>query len=109
MNILLWVLQIALALLFLMAGGMKFAASPQAVEMFGKIGLGGWFLYFTGAMEVLAGIMLLIPRRSGWGAALVIPIMIGATISCLFILHMSAVLPIVCLAVACFILWKRGL
>src|ERR1700676_1723173 len=48
----LWTLSGLVALAFLGAGGAKLAGVPVMVEMFGKVGLGQWFRYFTGLLEV---------------------------------------------------------
>ena len=64
MNILLWIIQILLALLFLFAGGTKLVlpmdvlmaqASPNAIV------LPGWFIRFIGAVEVLGALGLILP------------------------------------------------
>src|SRR6266446_496760 len=58
----LWLTQVALALMFLMAGGSKLAGVPPMVSLFDAIGLGQWFRYVTGVIEVTSGIALLVPR-----------------------------------------------
>ena len=64
MNILLWIIQILLALAFLFAGGMKLVlpievlnanAPPNAILF------PGWFLKFIGLCEVLGGLGLILP------------------------------------------------
>ncbi len=107
LNIVLWVLQIALALMFLMAGFAKLSGNPTMVEMFDKIGFGQWFRHLTGALEVLGAILLLIPRTSGLGGLLLVPVMIGAVFTHLFIIGGSPVVPIVLLIVAAIIAWGR--
>jgi len=37
---------------FIGAGGTKLVGVPAMVEMFGKVGLGQWFRYVTGVLEV---------------------------------------------------------
>src|SRR5690349_17594979 len=64
MNILLWIVQALLALLFLFAGGMKLvmpAAALQAQAPPGTIILPGLFLKFIGLCEVLGGLGLILP------------------------------------------------
>ena len=48
----LWVLQIAAAGMFLMVGFLKLSGNPQLVGLFEAIGLGQWFRYLTGSLEV---------------------------------------------------------
>jgi uncharacterized membrane protein YphA (DoxX/SURF4 family) len=84
LNVLLWVLQILLALLFMFAGVMKFVMPVE--EMTKQISLPGWFLHFIGASEILGAIALILPGilrlRTGLtalAAAALVIIMIGAT------------------------------
>jgi putative oxidoreductase len=107
MNILLWVLQIGAAAMFLMAGSLKLAGGEQVVGMFNVIGLGQWFRYLTGALEITGAVMLLIPRLSGVGALLLICVMIGAVITHLFVIGGSPVGAIVLLVVSVIIAWGR--
>ena len=48
----LWVVQIALAGMFLLAGGSKLLGAPAMVTLFTTIGVGQWFRYVTGIIEV---------------------------------------------------------
>jgi hypothetical protein len=50
----LWLTQVALALMFLMAGS-KLAGVPPMVSLFDALGLGQWFRYVTGVIEVTRG------------------------------------------------------
>jgi putative oxidoreductase len=77
-TIALWALTILLAAAFAMAGFAKLSAAPQMVENFARWGFPAWFLTLTGAIELGAAILLLIPRASFYGAALLVPTMIGA-------------------------------
>jgi uncharacterized membrane protein YphA (DoxX/SURF4 family) len=74
----LWVLKIALVALFVMAGGAKLYGVPAMIETFDKVGLGQWFRYFTGALELLGAALLLWPRTAAFGALLLTIICIGA-------------------------------
>src|SRR5262249_60535791 len=70
LNVTLWVLQALAAAAFLMAGGTKLAGAEMHVAMFEKIGLGQWLRYFTGSVEVICAVLLLLPKTAGIGAAL---------------------------------------
>lgn len=61
----LWALQALLALMFAMAGLAKVFGDPAMVDMFTTIGVGQWFRYAVGAIEVSGAIGVLIPRLSG--------------------------------------------
>src|SRR6266699_2023867 len=58
----LWTLSGLVALAFVFVGGGKLAGTAVMVELFDKVGLGQWFRYLTGLLEVAGGIGLLIPR-----------------------------------------------
>ena len=78
MNVVLWILQIAAAGMFLMVGFLKLSGNAQLVRLFEAIGLGQWFRYLTGTLEVAGAILLLIPRASGLGALMLAGVMAGA-------------------------------
>ena len=107
MNVVLWILQILGAAMFLMAGVSKLTGNEQMVGMFDVIGIGQWFRYLTGGIEVLSAILLLIPRFSGIGALLLIPTMIGAILTHLFIVGGSPIVPIILLIVMGIIAYGR--
>ena len=86
-DIALWTLQILLAAAFVIAGGSKLAGTPAMVQLFTAVGWGQWFRYVTGAIEVAAAILLLIPGFSGLAALLLIPTMVGAILTHLTVLH----------------------
>ena len=98
--IVLWILRIVLALLFLATGFSKLSGQPMMVAEFGTIGLGQWFLYFTGALEVIAAIAVLIPTLSAFGALLMVAIAAGAFITQVGVLHMDWIHTVVIAAVA---------
>src|SRR5437867_2620964 len=75
-NIALWLLQVAAAAMFLLAGSMKLAGAPPLVALFGAIGIGQWFRYVTGGLEVLGAVALLVPPASGAGALLLAAVMV---------------------------------
>ena len=102
----LWVAQIALAAMFLLAGGSKLAGAPAMVDLFAAIGWGQWFRYVTGAIEISAAVALLIPSAALFGAILLVPTMIGAVTANL-ILGQPPAVPLVLLLVAAAVAWTR--
>jgi putative oxidoreductase len=107
LTIALWVVQIGLALMFLMAGGNKLAGNPMMIGLFDAIGIGQWFRYVTGALEVTGAVLLILPRISGAGAALLVPVMLGAISTHLFVLHNSPAMPLGLLVGLAFVAWGR--
>ena len=109
LNIVLWILQILAAATFFLAGGSKLAGVAPMVEMFDRIGLGQWFRYLTGGLEVTSAILLLIPGTVVLGGALLVVTMVGAIATHLFILGGSPVPPIVLFVMVGTITWYRWL
>jgi putative oxidoreductase len=107
LTIALWVVQIGLALMFLMAGGNKLGGNPMMVGLFDAIGIGQWFRYVTGVLEVTGAVLLLVPRISGIGAALLVPVMLGAITTHLVVLHNSPAMPLGLLVGLAFVAWGR--
>ena len=77
------------------------------VAAFDKIGLGQWFRYLTGALEVAGGLMLLIPKCAFYGAALLVMVMAGAVVSHLAVLGGSPLAAVLFLIAAGVIAWFR--
>lgn len=109
LNIILWVLQVLLALFFLFAAAAKLFGDPAAVDMFAKLGYGDWFRYFTGTMEVLGAIGLVLPRLCSLAASGLAIVMVCATIANLTALEMAWAAPqtIVLALLFGFIAWGR--
>jgi putative oxidoreductase len=105
--IVLWIVQVLLAAMFLMAGGSKLAGAPAMVQLYDTIGWGQWFRYVTGIIEVTAGITLLIPTLAVFGALLIIPTMIGASIANVVVVHTSPAITIVLMLGAAGVVWAR--
>lgn len=99
----LWIVRGLLAFVFLGAGGAKLYGVPLMVEEFGHMGLGQWFRYFTGSLEVLGALLILTRLLVGFGAMLLICIMIGATIVHLFVIGGSPVPALVLLALSAIV------
>jgi uncharacterized membrane protein YphA (DoxX/SURF4 family) len=103
----LWLAQIALAAMFMLSGGLKLTGAPQLVALFDAIGIGQWFRYATGAIEVVSAVALLVPAWAPFGALLLIPTMVGAVVTHLFIVGGSVVPATVVLIGALAIAWAR--
>lgn len=107
LNIALWVAQIGAAAMFFMAGGNKLAGNAQMVGMFEAIGFGQWFRYLTGSLEVLGGVLLLVPALSGVGGLLLTGVMVGAVATHLFVIGGNPTMALVLLAASAFVAWNR--
>jgi putative oxidoreductase len=101
-TIALWALQALLAIMFAMAGLAKLFGDPAMVEMFATIGVGQWFRYVVGAVEIAGAVGMLIPQLSG-----LVCLMAGATLTNLLVLGASPLLPLVLLASSALVAWGR--
>jgi putative oxidoreductase len=106
-GIAMWVLQALLALQFAMAGLAKVFGDPAMVEMFATIGVGQWFRYAVGALELAGAVGVLIPRLCGLAALGLVGLMAGATLTNVLVLGTSPLLPIVLLVVSAVVAWGR--
>ncbi len=80
-----------LTLAFVAAGFAKLSGAEMMVQTFEAVGVGQWFRYVTGAIEIGGAILLWMNGRQFIGAALLTVTMIGAVLSHLLILGPSAV------------------
>ncbi len=103
----LWCVQAASAALFLVAGVSKLAGAAAMVQTFDAIGLGQWFRYLTGGIEVVSAVLLLVPRLAFFGAIVLIPTMIGAIITHVFVVGGNPVPAAVLLLAIAGIAWAR--
>jgi len=103
----LWGLQVVLAGLFLFAGGSKLAGTAPMVALFEAIGVGQWFRYLTGAIEVVSAVALVVPPLAAFGAVALVGTMTGALAAHLFILGASPAIPALLLVGSVVIAWAR--
>jgi putative oxidoreductase len=101
LNIALWTLQVLVALVYLAAGSGKLLANPDA------IGIGQWFRYVTGSLEVLGALLLIVPGMAAAGAVLLACVMAGAAVAHLTVLHTAPTAPVVLFALTALIAWGR--
>jgi putative oxidoreductase len=103
----LWSLQIGLAVLFLLSGGSKLGGAPVMVRVFAAIGVGQWFRYATGIIEVVSAVALLVPALALFGAVLLAFTMVGAIATHLLIIGGSPAPPGVLLVGSLVVAWAR--
>jgi putative oxidoreductase len=106
-NIALWVLQALLALAFVGAASGKLLGKPEMVALFEAVGVGQWFRYVTGLMELTGALLIVVPRTKFFGAALLAMVMVGAVLTHLFILHSAPTAPAILLVLAGIVAWAR--
>jgi uncharacterized membrane protein YphA (DoxX/SURF4 family) len=106
-NIALWIVQGLLALAFVGAASGKLLGNPDMVGLYEAIGVGQWFRYVTGLLELTGAVLIVVPRTRAYGAALLAVIMVGAVLTHLAILHNAPTAPAVLLVLAAVVAWAR--
>lgn len=79
-TVLLWILQVLLAALFVLAGTIKFV-DPMWPRNFARWGYPDGFYLVIGVLEAIGGLSLLVPRVASYGAAMLGVIMIAASLT----------------------------
>ena len=100
-------LELALAGVFLLVGGAKLIGRPDMVALFRDIGVGQWFRYVTGTIEIAGAALLILPRLTGGSAVLLGGVMVAATLIEFLVLHRPPVAALTCLGGHTFVAWAR--
>ncbi len=95
-----WAVRILLALAFGAAGAAKLAGAAPMVATFEAIGIGQWFRYVTGGIEVGGALLMLVPATGLYAGLLLGGTMVGATLSHLLVVPGSPV-PAMVLGLLC--------
>ena len=114
MNIVLWILQVLLALVFF-AHGWLFLSPPPEIAAQMNASLPRWFQLFMGVAEILAaigitlpGLTRILPGLVSWAAAGIMFVMVSATVWHLARSeYSSAAITFVLLAMATFVAYMR--
>lgn len=94
-----------LTLAFVAAGLAKLSGQAMMVGTFDAIGVGQWFRYLTGLIEVVSAALLWVPGLQLVGAGLLAATMIGAVLAHLLILGPTAVPAIVLGVLAAYVVY----
>ncbi|MCU0380227.1 MAG: DoxX family protein [Chitinophagaceae bacterium] len=82
--------RIAAAVILLQTLYFKFTGHPESVALFTKLGVEPWGRVATGIIELITGILLLIPATASIGALLGIGMMVGAIASHLTVIGIES-------------------
>jgi uncharacterized membrane protein YphA (DoxX/SURF4 family) len=77
-NVISWIVRIIAAIILVQTLFFKFTAAPESVYIFTRVGAEPWGRIGSGVLELIAAILLLIPRWSWLGSLLAIGLMVGA-------------------------------
>jgi putative oxidoreductase len=81
-----WVLQLVVAGILLQTLFFKFTGAAESVYIFSTLGAEPWGRIGSGAVELIAAILLLVPATTTVGAALALAVITGAIFSHLTVL-----------------------
>ena len=96
-----WLPRLAVAIAFLSLGWDKIRPNSGWAQLFGQIGAGQWFRYFTGVVQITGALLTLVPRTAFYGIALLAATMVGATAVWLIVFKApeNAIIPAVVLII----------
>jgi putative oxidoreductase len=89
-NIISWAIRIVAAVILFQTLYFKFTAHPESVDLFTKLGVEPWGRVGTGILELITGILLLVPATSIIGSFLGIGLMTGAILSHIAVLGIES-------------------
>jgi putative oxidoreductase len=99
--------ELLLAAVFLIVGRAKLTGRSDMVQLFRDIGVGQWFRYATGVIELAGGALLAVPLLAGASALILGGVMIVATLVELFVLHRPPIAALACLCAHTYVAWTR--
>lgn len=73
-----WVIRLVPVIIMLQTLYFKFSAAPESVYIFSKIGMEPYGRIGIGILELIASILIVIPRTTSYGAVLGLGLMLGA-------------------------------
>jgi len=79
--VILWILRLVAAIIMLQTLFFKFTAAPESIYIFSTLGMEPWGRIGIGILELIAAILILYPRTTGFGAVLAAGLMAGALLS----------------------------
>ena len=107
LNITLWTLQGFVALAFAAAAAGKLLGSAEMIALFDAVGVGQWFRYVTGLLELVGAFLLIAPGMAAFGSVLLLGVMAGAVVAHVTVLHTAPTAPLVLFALTTLISWGR--
>ena len=105
-----WTLRVLVALIFLYEGFDKFGERRLWIRVFAEIGIGQWFRYATGILEIIGAVLLLVPRATTVAVTMLLCILVGAFLAHIFIIGVGiphSVVVLVLFAAVVAIGWRQ--
>jgi len=108
-----WALRLIPAIILLQTLFFKFSANEESVYIFSTLGIEPWGRIFSGVVELIAAILIIIPSATALGALTAAGVMSGALLSHFFVLGIEVkgdggllfVLALVTLICSAILIW----
>lgn len=88
-NIISWILRLTVAIILLQTLYFKFTAHPDSVHIFSALGVEPWGRIGLGILELIAAILIFIPKTKTIGMINSLGIILGAIVSHLMVLGIN--------------------
>lgn len=98
--------RVLLIIAFSAVGIAKLASAPQMVQVFDGIGIGQWFRYVTGIVEIVGGVLLLRNATSFFGGLLLATTMVCGVATHLFIIGGNPAPALMLALMSAFVAWQ---
>jgi putative oxidoreductase len=99
--------ELALGMLFVVAGMVKLTGMALMVELFASLGFGQWLRYVTALVELTGGVLLIVGHMEYLAALALAVIMVGATAASVIVFDRSPIPPALTLIALVVLAWKR--
>ena len=99
--------ELALGLLFVVAGVVKLSGMAFMVELFASLGFGQWLRYVTALVELSGGVMLIAGHMEYLAALALAVIMVGATAASIIVFDRSPIPPGLTFVALVVLAWKH--
>ncbi len=99
--------ELALGLMFVVAGLVKLSGMALMVELFASLGFGQWLRYVTALVELAGGVLLIAGHMEYLAALALAVIMVGATTASIIVFDRSPVPPALTFLALLVLAWKR--
>jgi len=99
--------ELALGMLFVVAGMVKLSGMAFMVELFARLGFGQWLRYVTALVELTGGVLLIAGHMEYLAALALAVIMVGATAASVIVFDRSPIPPALTLIALVVLAWKH--
>lgn len=99
--------ELALGMLFVIAGVVKLSGMALMVELFASLGFGQWLRYVTALVEITGGALLIVGHMEYLAALALAVIMVGATAASIVVFDRSPIPPALTFIALLVLAWEH--